>query len=120
MKITENLIPYTYKESKRVFENDLSVKEAAENMNKNCGININSSADYYYYFKYLKTGEGSCRILSSFTQEFYLKTMYDEYGREQLKKSLRYFKQLIEKFEGDKVGSKKSMWAIYSKYIDYV
>jgi hypothetical protein len=56
MKISENVIPFTYQESKRVFENKLSVKEAAENINKNCGIKITSSADYYYYFKHLMTG----------------------------------------------------------------
>lgn len=76
MKISENVIPFTYQESKRVFENKLSVKEAAENINKNCGIKITSSADYYYYyyyyFKHLMTGEGSCRVLRKFTQEHYL------------------------------------------------
>jgi hypothetical protein len=46
MKIPENLILYAYQESKRIFDNELSVKEAVENIHKTSGININSCADY--------------------------------------------------------------------------
>jgi hypothetical protein len=118
MKIPENVIPYTYKESKRVFENKLSVKEAAENIHKNCGVKITSSIDYAYYFRYLMTGNGSCRGLSKFTQEYFLKNILEDYknDNEQKKKTLLHFKKLIEKFEGEKVGSKKSMRVIYEKY----
>lgn len=117
MLIAENKIPYTYKESKRVFENNLSVKEAAENIHKKCGIKVNSAIDYAYYFRYLITGNGSCRILSCYTQEFYLENIHKDYGKEQFEKSLTNFKKLIENFEGQKIGSKKSMRAIYEKYI---
>jgi hypothetical protein len=117
MKISENVIPFTYQESKRVFENKLSVKEAAENINKNCGIKITSSADYYYYFKHLMTGEGSCRLLNKFTQEYYLEQIEKDFGKEQLKKSLKAFYELIEKFEKENGSTKKSMRAIYEKYI---
>lgn len=117
MKISEELIPYTYQESKRVFDNELSVKEAAENIHKNCSIKINSCADYYYYFKYLITGEGSCRSLSKFTQEYYLEHIEKDFGKEQLKKSLQAFYELIEKFQAGNGSTKKSMRAIYDKYI---
>jgi hypothetical protein len=117
MKIEENLIPYTYQESKRVFENKLSAKEASENINLNCGIKITSSMDYYYYFKFLMTGEGSCRVLSKFTQEYYLAEIEKDYGKEQLKKSLKAFYQLVEKLEKGNGSTKKSMRAIYEKYI---
>jgi hypothetical protein len=122
MKIPENVIPYTYKESKRVFENKLSVKEAAENIHKNYGVKITSSIDYAYYFRYLITGNGSCRSLSKFTQEYFLKNILEDYknDNEQKKKTLLHFKKLIEKFEGEKVGSKKSMRVIYEKYIKLV
>lgn len=116
MKIPENVIRYTYKESKRVFENNLSFKEAAENIHKNCNLKITSALDYPYYFKYLITGSGSCRILSSYTQEFYLNSIFKDYGKEQLAKSLIAFMTLIVKFEAGKEGSKKSMRAIYQKY----
>ena len=122
MKIPENIIPYTFKESKRVFENNLPVKEAAENIHKNCGVKITSAIDYAYYFRYLMTGNGSCRSLSKFTQEYFLKNILEDYknDNEQKKKTLLHFKKLIEKFEGEKVGSKKSMRVIYEKYIKLV
>ncbi len=116
MKISENLIPYTYKESKRVFENELSVKEAVENINKNCGIKINSCADYYYYFKYLITGEGSCRSLNKHTQKYYLQKIYGEYDNEQFKKSVSAFYSLIEKFERQNNSTKKSMRLIHEEF----
>ncbi|WP_432671165.1 hypothetical protein [Flavobacterium sp. SM2513] len=38
MKIPQEPIPYTYQESKRIFENKLSAKEGAENIHTKCGI----------------------------------------------------------------------------------
>lgn len=116
MKISEKLIPYTYTESKRVFHKELSIKEATINIHKNCGIKISSASDYGYYFRYLMTGNGSCRSLSSFTQEYYLENILEDYGSKQFLKTLLHFKKLIEKFEGSKLGSKKSMNLIYEKY----
>ena len=116
MKIPHEHIPYTYQESKRVFENNLPIKEAAENINKNCDITYNSCADYAHYFKYLMTGNQSCRILSSYTQEYYLEHIYKDYGKEQLEKSLKNFYSLIEMFEQQGNPNKKSMRAIYEKY----
>lgn len=113
MAISKEHIPYTYQESKRVFEKDLPIKEAAKNIHKECGIKITSASDYCYYFRYLMTGAGSCRSLSSFTQGYYLIQIHQDYGNEQFKISLYHFKKLIEKFEGEKIGSKKSMNAIY-------
>ncbi len=116
MKIAHEHIPYTYQESKRVFENNLPIREAAENINKKCNITFNSCADYAHYFRYLITGNQSCRSLSSYTQGYYLEQIYKDYGKEQLEKSLRNFYKLIEKFEQKGNSNKKSMRAIYEKY----
>jgi len=116
MRIPETAIPYTYKESKRVYENKTTAKEAITSLHVNQNINLNSARDYINYFNYLMKGVGSCRSLSSFTQEYYLKKIYDDYGKDQLKKSLKAFMKLTEKLEEDKVGSKKSMRAIYNTY----
>lgn len=120
MSIAHQHIPYTYQESKRVFENDLTIKEATENINKQCAIKVTSAKDYVYYFKYLMTGEGSCRILNKFTQRYYLEKIFQDYGIEQKQKSLKNFKKLIDKFEGEKVGSKKSMNLIYDEFLKLV
>lgn len=117
MKIPENLIPVTYQESKKVFENSLPIKQAAENINKKTGITINSCADYAYYFRYLMTGEGSCRSLSALTQKYYLLRIHEDYGKEQFIKSLNAFYDLIIKFEKQSNTTKKSMRKIFDELI---
>ncbi len=82
MKIPEEAIPFTYEESKRAFKKQISTKEAAENINQKHGIKVTSASDYVHYFKYLMTGTGSCRSLSKFTQEYYLKRIGEDYGTE--------------------------------------
>ena len=116
MKIPQERIPYTYQESKRIFENKLSVKEGAENIHTKCGIKLNSCGDYVYFFRYLMTGTGSCRSLSKYSQEYYLEMIYKDYGKEQLGKSLLAFYKLIEKFEQPNGSTKKSMRLIYEKF----
>ena len=120
MKITESAISYTYIESKRVYENNLPFMEAAVSINKKCDIKITSAKDYPYYFKYLITGIGSCRILSRFNQEYYLKKIHEDYGTEQLKKSLTAFMQLIDRFEKQNRTTKNSMRIIFDKYSKFV
>ena len=66
------------------------------------------------------TGNGSCRGLSKFTQEYYLKAIYDDFGKEQLKESLKAFWLLIEKLENQKNATIQPMRAIYEKYIKLV
>ena len=80
MRIPEEAIPFSYEESKRAFENNTSVKDSAGNSNKKHGIKVTSASDYVYYFRYLMTGSGSCRSLSKFTQEYYLKRIAENYG----------------------------------------
>ena len=116
MKIPQEHIPYTYQESKRIFENKLSAKEGAENIHQKCGIKLTSSKDYVHYFRYLMTGTGSCRSLSKYSQEYYLEMIYKDYGKEQLAKSLQAFYKLIEKFEQQNNCNKKSMRLIYGKF----
>ena len=116
MTIPEEAIPFTFEESKRIFENDLSVKEGAENINKEHGIKVTSASDYVHYFKYLMTATGSCRSLSKFSQEYYLAKIREDYGKAQFEKSLTAFKNLFEKFEKDTPGTKVAMRKIYDKY----
>lgn len=116
MRIPEEAIPFTYKESKRAFEKSTSVREAAERINEKHGIKVTSASDYIHYFRYLMTGTGSCRSLSKFTQEYYLKRIAEDYGKEQFENSLVAFKKLFEKLEKDNPGTKVAMRKIYEKY----
>lgn len=116
MKIPKDAIPDCYKYSKEAFEGNLKSKDAAEKIHAKHHLKLSSSMDYFNYFKFLKTDSGTCRSLSLYTQEYFLKRIFEDYGKEQLKKSLVAFMKLIVKFEAGKEGSKKSMRVIYEKY----
>ncbi len=116
MRIPEEAIPFTYQESKRVFEKQISTKQAAENINQKHGIKVTSASDHVHFFKYLMTGTGSCRSLSKFTQEYYLIKIKEDYDNDQFEKSSNTFKNLIEKFEKDSPGTKVAMRKIYDKH----
>lgn len=116
MKIPNEVIPDAYKYAKQAFDENLLSNDFSNKLLSKHNIKMSSSKDYFYFYNYLMTGLGSCRILSSYTQEYFLKRIYEDYGKEQLQKCLKAFILLIAKFEGEKVGSKKSMRAIYDKY----
>jgi hypothetical protein len=120
MKIPHEVITDCYKYSKQAYDEQASSNDFVNKLLSKHTIKVNSAKDYFYFYNYLISGLGSCRILSSYTQEYFLKRIYEDYGKEQLKKSLKAFGFLIEKFEGEKVGSRKSMRAIYDKYMKLV
>jgi hypothetical protein len=120
MKISSELIPDCYIYSKQAFEGKISPNDARQKIHEELNINFGSAKDYYLYFNYLMTGNKPTWSLNRHTLGYFLGQIQEDYGDEQMKKSLLHFKKLIEKFEGKKVGSKKSMRAIYDKYMKLV
>lgn len=118
MKIPNELIPDCYKYAKQAFEGKITKEEARLKIHEELDVNFGSAKDYYLYFNYLITGEKPTWSLNKFTLEYFLEHILKDNNDniEQKKKTLLHFKKLIEKFEGQKVGSKKSMRAIYEKY----
>lgn len=120
MKIPNEVIPDCYKYSKQAFEGNITSDEAAKKIHNLHNLKLGSAKDYPILFKILITGEGSMWSLSSYCYEYFIKKIHEDYGNEQLKKSLNTFMRLIKKYEGEKVGSKKLMRAIYEKYLKLV
>ncbi len=118
MKIPNAVIPDCYKYAKQAFDGKITVDDARQKIHEQLNINFGSARDYYLYFNYLITGEKPTWILNKFTLEYFLEHILKDNkdNLEQKKKTLLNFKKLIEKFEGEKVGSKKAMRAIYEKY----
>lgn len=118
-RIPNDLIPNCYKFSKQAYEGKITIADAREKIHTELGINYGAAKDYYLYYSYLMTGEKPTWLLNSFTLEYFLKNILEDYNNayEQKHRTLRYFKELITKFEKGKIGSKKSMNAIYEKYI---
>ena len=118
MKIPNEVITDCYKYSKQAFEGKITPNDARQKIHEELKINFGSAKDYYLYFNYLMTGNRPTWSLNKFTLDYFLRNILEDYkDSEQMKKSLFHFKKLIEKFEGDKVGTKKSMRAIYEKYL---
>lgn len=118
MKIPNEVIPECYKFSKQAFEGKITKEEARLKIHEELDINFGSAKDYYLYYSYLITGEKPTWVLNKFTLGYFLEHILKENkdNVEQKKKTLLHFKKLIEKFEGQKVGSKKAMRAIYEKF----
>lgn len=117
-RIPNKVIPDCYKFSKQAFEGKITKEVARLKIHQELGIKFSSARDYYLYYNYLITGEKPTWSLNLFTLEYFLEHILIDNNDniEQKKKSLLYFKKLLEKFEGEKVGSRKSMRAIYEKY----
>ena len=120
MKIPNEVIPDCYKYSKLAFEGKTTADDAAQKIHKLHDVKLGSAKDYPLLFKILMTGEGSMWNLSSYCQEYFIKKIYEDYGKEQLKKSLITYMRLIKKYEGENLGSKKLMRTIYEKYKKFV
>lgn len=114
--IPNEAIPDCYKYAKDAFEGKISPEDATMKIHLKHDIKIGSAKDYPKLFKVLMTGEGSIWSLSDYCHDFFLKTIFEDYGKVQLKKSLSYFKVLIEKYEKQTGTLKKSKRAIYDKY----
>lgn len=116
MKIPNEVIPDCYKYAKEAFEGKITSEDATMKIHSELNITLGSAKDYPKLFKVLMTGEGSIWSLSNYCHEYYLNKISKDYGKEQLKKSLSYFKVLIEKYEKQTGTLKKSKRAIYDKY----
>ena len=117
MKIPKESIPDCYKYAKATFEGKITADEATLKLHEKHAIKVGSAKDYPKLFKVLITGDGSLWSLSSYTYDCFLDNIYKDYGKAQLGKSLTTFMQLIKKYEGDKVGSKRKMRLVYEKWI---
>jgi len=116
MKIPNEVIPDCYNYAKQSFEGKITPNEARKKIHEELNINFGSAKDYSKLFKILMTDEGSIWSLNCFTLDYFIKNISKDYGKEQLKMTLKTFMRLIKSYEGTKVGSKKSMRAIYEKY----
>ncbi|MFN4027241.1 MAG: hypothetical protein ACK4IZ_07345 [Flavobacterium sp.] len=120
MKIPKESIPDCYKYAKAAYDGKITADEATFKIHEKHGIKVGSAKDYPKLFKVLISGEGSLWGLSSYTYDCFLDSIYKDYGKVQLDKSLNTLMHLIKKYEGDKVGSKRKMRLVYEKYIKLV
>ena len=117
-KIPNEAIPDCYKYAKQAFDGKITMGDARQKIHEELNITYGSARDYYLYYSYLITGQRPTWGLNNYTMEFFLNEILDDDNNdvEQKKNSLRHFKALIKKLEGEKVGSRKGLNVIYEKY----
>jgi hypothetical protein len=115
-KIPNEAIPDCYKYSKEAFEGKITPEDARLKIHEKHGIKIGSAKDYPKLFKVLISGEGTIWSLSNYCHDYFINRIYIDYGKNQLKKTLKVFMFLIEKYEKQTGSIKKSKRAIYEKY----
>lgn len=117
MKIPNELVPIAYTLSKKVFENNLTVKEGKEQLVGEDRMNPNSAADYINNFRYLMEGKKFIRHLNAYSADYYLANIYKHYGSTQLAttlKSLRLYMDYNEKLANVTMHKMRAIEAKYS------
>lgn len=116
MKITKELTPLAYETSKKVYEVQLTFSEGLKIIAGDNKMNKNSAADFINNFRYLMEGKRFTRTLNAYSMEYFLESIFQDYGSQALTKSLFALKGHIEYYEAiQKVRMHKTR-EIYEKY----
>ena len=81
MKIPEELIPLAYELSKKVFEGEVTFKEARQQLVGNNRMNPNSAADFINNFRRMVEGKRFTRTNNAFSIDYFFDNIYKDYGR---------------------------------------
>ena len=115
-KITNDLVEFSFEIGKKVYKNELSLKEGIQTLTQK-GMNRNSANDYIYNYSNLIQGKLFTRTSNIYATEYFLERIYRENGLSGLQNALLSLSQHIEYYE-EKSGAKvKSIRKIYNKYL---
>ena len=87
-KMTDDMIESCYKCGKMVFKGE-NAQELAGEVAEETGMNRNSAFMYIYVVSSLLSGEVFKRAISKKALEIYFKKIFNDYGREGLKKAIK-------------------------------
>jgi 5-methylcytosine-specific restriction protein A len=118
-KITNDLVEFSFEIGKKVYKNELSLKEGIQTLTQK-GMNRNSANDYIYNYSNLIQGKLFTRTSNIYATEYFLERIYRENGLSGLQNALLSLSQHIEYYE-EKSGAKvKSIRKIYNKYFKLI
>ena len=110
------MIAKSYEIGRLFYNGRISLKDGVKQLAK-IGMNTNSASDYIYNYSNLIQGKLFTRTTNSSATDFYLEKIYQEDGREGLRKALLSLSQHIDYYE-DKSGSAvKKRKEVYLKYL---
>lgn len=116
MKISNEHTHLAYIFSKKVFEGNLTSKEAVKNLVSVNNMNPNSAADYINNFRCMLEGRRFTRTQNGYSMEYFLENIFHDYGSTGLSRAICALRQHIEYYESIQKGNMKSMRKIYNKY----
>jgi 5-methylcytosine-specific restriction enzyme A len=118
-KITNDLVESSFEIGKKVYRNELTLKEGIQTLTQK-GMNRNSANDYIYNYSNLIQGKLFTRTSNTYATEYFLERIYRENGLNGLQNALLSLSQHIEYYE-EKSGAKvKSRRKIYTKYFKLI
>lgn len=118
-KITQDQIHQAFEVGKKIFLNQMSLKEGTESLT-GLGMKKSSGLDYIYAYSNLIQGKLFTRTINSYGTEYYLQRIYTENGVSGLKSALLSLYQHIEYYEETSGASVKTGKKIYLKYYDLI
>lgn len=115
IKLPEIEILFAYAE--RVYEDQISLKEALADLEKK-GINRNSATYYIYNYKYLLEGKVFTGTTNALSTKYYLDKIIETKGINALKKALQSLSLHIDYYEGVTNGNVVTRKLILNEYLN--
>lgn len=116
-RIESREIELLFKMSERFYNNEVSLKEAVEILEKE-NINKNSAVDYIYNYSNLIGGKVFTRTMNILSTKYYLENILRTKGEQVLQKALQSLSLHIDYYEGVSGNSVKKRKEILNEYLE--
>jgi hypothetical protein len=113
-KISSTQIAHAYEFSKKVYEGNMSSRDATSEL-MGIGVNQTSAQFYIYIYKHLIDGDEFKRTASAESFAYFLNRISQDNGLVQLKKSLIAFEKHIAYLQLHRKSRINSLEAVYEK-----
>lgn len=121
-KVTKDLFPYIFEEAVAFYQNKRTKTLTQKNLVK-YGMNSATALRLIDSISKMLCGEVYKSTISISATDYYLRKIYERYGREKLSNALFALKKHLIYYGGLKnktPNSKKGLWSIHSKYINLI
>lgn len=88
MKITNEMVVYSYEVAKEVYVGKLTRPEGKEKVSTETGMKIGSANDYITVFLDMMSGKEYHRTINNFATEYYFENIKKDFGMEYLKNAI--------------------------------
>lgn len=99
-KITNTHVEVAYLLGKKVYEQKITISEAADKLSEEYSMNRGSAQGYIYTFLRMMSGEEYRRTINVFATEYFLNGIYADYGNKQVLSALSSVRKHLEYYEG--------------------